>query len=528
VKQRPKTGLPEARTSFPINLKDLELLCDKSKQMIDPLAKGTSPPIDYSSKEKAFGIVDEGYTNLPRIYHQIFLDPLKNFIQAKDYAEILRVVDRNGDGPWNDFLASINQRTTGFQKLATDAFEELVTDLYDGFLAMEEQKRIKSPDEETPPPLVVWGHPRGGPYTWPTGVMHEVTGMKMSVVNMPPLYSQNISLWSSVGHETGGHDILNAYHGMLEELNNKVYEKLREHQGLKGIVEDNGRERSIATYGAEYWSYTIDETASDVCGLLNIGPAAGISLANLLISREDIVNGEKKLANIVPSKREDGSNERHPIDALRIYLAGDVIRSIQELDIHTANRWGDTFESIADKYVKDKSGFYLVSENNVDVKMPYREFRETIKIVAETIANDSLTSLGNYALSDVNTWANDDETITTDITNNFLDNKEPSIDKSTTNQTVYAAHIIAGATIALAKGADISKTTELAISSLNRLKERNPVWGGLTVRYKSSMEKHYFIPSFGPRSSSLSTNLVKKAYNKLGRVKRPRQKKEKR
>jgi hypothetical protein len=45
------------------------------------------------------------------------------------------------------------------------------------------------------------------------------------------------------------------------------------------------------------------------------------------------------------------SNDVHPIDALRIYLAADVIRDTKELDANVANEWADTFGDIADKYI---------------------------------------------------------------------------------------------------------------------------------------------------------------------------------
>ena len=76
------------------------------------------------------------------------------------------------------------------------------------------------------------------------------------------------------------------------------------------------------------------------------------------------------------------------------------------MDVNIANKWADVIENITDKYIENKSGFYLVSQNldgqwHIDVAIPYKQMHETIKIVAETIANSLLLTLGGHALSDV-------------------------------------------------------------------------------------------------------------------------------
>jgi len=491
-----------------IKLDDIDSLLNDSKPMVS--SDEDAPETDYSTKDKALSIIDEGNTKLPGIYKDVFLDPIRNLLNTTDYTAILNSWDNSdgqlGKGPWHDWLASINQRTINFQSDETHAFEESLADLYDGFLSMEEGKRIKPPDFETVSPLALWGFPKDAPYTWPSDVGVDI-GMMMSTVMLPPAYSKNIALWSSIGHETGGHDILHAYKGMLDEIGSKVAAKLlqvEDDPALKGYVVINGRQETVARFAAKYWKERIDETASDVCGLLNIGPAAGISLAALLIP----LRGGKLVTG-------GPSEDVHPIDSLRIFLAADVIRNTKELDVNIANTWADLLESIADKYIENKSGFYLVSQNldgqwHVDVAIPYKQMRETIKIVAETIANSPLLTLGDHALSDVNTWANVDEVLTTRITNNLLDGTEPSLEPGPDGQKVYAAHILAGATIALAKSANnMSATTEMAIKSLNKLYGQNPVWHGLPIRFRSQVSKHNIVPYYGEKEMPADLRMPK-------------------
>lgn len=451
-----------------------------------------APKTNYSTKVSALKIVNSGSKSLPGVYTKIFLDPLKNLITKSDYNKLLKSWDSDqqgnlGNGPLHDWLASISQRSARFQVASTHAFEEVVADLYDGFLSMEEGKRIKLPDQETVSPLVVWGHPEDGPYTWPSDVGLHL-GIRMSTVNLPPSYSENIALWSSIGHETGGHDILHAYTGMLDELGGKVAANLLKDDSLKGNVAVNGRTQPLAKYAADYWKNRIDETASDVCGLLNIGPGAGISLALLLISLEG-----GSLSNVTTY------DDPHPIDALRIFLAADVIRNTNDLDANMANAWADNFENIANKYIQKKDGFYLASQTPdgkcyANVIMPFDQMRQTTKTVAQTIASSELATLGGHSLSEVNTWADSDESLTSRILNDLLKGSEPSVLPGSDGQIVYAAHVLAAATIALAKSPDISKITKLAVASLNKLYDKNPVWHGIPLFFRSVFSHHNMLP----------------------------------
>lgn len=67
-----------------------------------------------------------------------------------------------------DIAHSILQNGEGFESVATDAFEEVVSDLYDGFLGAAERSGLKLPDNTKLAPLVKWGNPDFGPCTWPT------------------------------------------------------------------------------------------------------------------------------------------------------------------------------------------------------------------------------------------------------------------------------------------------------------------------------------------------------------------------
>src|SRR5205823_6254259 len=55
-----------------------------------------------------------------------------------------------------DIAQAILQNGEGFERIATDAFEEVVSDLYDGFLSAQDRAGMKMPDEVVLAPLVKW------------------------------------------------------------------------------------------------------------------------------------------------------------------------------------------------------------------------------------------------------------------------------------------------------------------------------------------------------------------------------------
>jgi hypothetical protein len=53
----------------------------------------------------------------------------------------------------SDIAQAILQNGERYQDIATDGFQEVISDLYDGFLSEEDRWSIKKPDYETIPPL---------------------------------------------------------------------------------------------------------------------------------------------------------------------------------------------------------------------------------------------------------------------------------------------------------------------------------------------------------------------------------------
>jgi hypothetical protein len=474
-----------------ISGKDLSLeLLRRSSECLKDDQKKTSK-LKYKTKDQALSIIYDGYTTIPKIYHEVFLDPFKKLVEGYDYALIQKAL--GDESLLYDLLNCIHQRSTQDLK-ATSAFEESVADLYDGYLSNVERSGIKAPDYQAFSPLVIWGGDDAGPYTWPANFGSKF-GLKISLVSMPAAYKRNVALWAAIGHEVGGHDIVRADKGLLPELGNIIEAKLI---GLKGSpklsesVTINGRDDySVAEFAAQYWRKRIDETASDVCGVLNLGPAAGFGLALLLLTLRD-----NRLAHSLSAQ------EVHPFDPLRIILAADVIRSVRDLDFPTCEAYADALEYVVNEYGSDaqNEGFILHSRTKnghyLEAKIPYEGMRETVKTVAEVISSTRLKSLEYHSLSEINTWTNSDEILVKIIADDLQDNKDEAIEQGPDEQMVYAAHLLAGGIMALMKNREIERVSEDTIASLVTLHEKNPVWKGFPTHFRGDLYHHSLVPGY--------------------------------
>src|ERR1051325_8553800 len=133
-------------------------------------------------------------------------------------------------------------------------FQAVISDLSRSFLSDEQRARVQLPLVEKLPPLATFAHKAdSGPFTIPSDDMKRDFGITVGVVSLPSSYRDHPIVWPSLGHEVGGHDVLHADPGLLPELAKHV----------QSAIPDK-------TLG-RLWAYWMDEAASDVYGLLNVG-----------------------------------------------------------------------------------------------------------------------------------------------------------------------------------------------------------------------------------------------------------------
>jgi len=395
---------------------------------------------------------------LPPAYRKAFYDPLVasvNSLAAGDFAWLKKHPDQT---PFWDAVQAVLQNAAGYEANATDAFQEVVGDLYDGFLSAEDRASVKLPDREVIPPLVKWGNPNDGPYTWPVDSMRGLD-IAVGIVNLPPAQARRgLLAWATLGHETGGHDILGADIGLLAEVATVTHAAL-----LKAGQPE---------WMASYWSDRIDETASDVLGLLNMGPAAGIGMIGYFRGLLGAWEGKTRLHSDGPA------DDPHPADVVRGYLAAATVRL---LGFSQNKAWANAIEAEADKDVTSiKLAGHPVSVASA---------KPAAAIVAQAIAQTKLKALEKHTLQSIQDWKDADEDIVAKLQVRLVLGKT-SVPARIAEAT-YATHVVAAAvTAAVFAEATPAVLFASMIGMLKRMHDDNPSWGPLFVGHRGDNRKH--------------------------------------
>jgi hypothetical protein len=427
---------------------------------------GDQGPADPTDFHNLRGRLETARSKFPPLYREEFVDP---FIAAVDelgpagFADVLLRDPRRvrTAGLLLDMAHAILQRGERFQLPAANAFQEVVGDLYDGFLSAEDRQDVKPPDLGTTPPLVKWGNPRSGPYTWP-GDATKVFDARAGVVNLPPANARKgLLAWAALGHETAGHDILHADRGLQNELTQAV------RAGVAKVSESL----------AEYWSSRIDETASDVLGILNMGPAAAIGLIGYFRGLNKAFDGTAVLRNDGPS------DDPHPADIVRGFLAAETVAL---LPFGQSAAWSKVIAAETDKDVRT----IVLAEQAVSPE----HARESARLVADAIANTKVRALEGHSLGDIQTWRDRDEQKIRIVRHALI--TADGLPEQSGEAEIFATHVVAGAVMeALANGNDLPVVFDRMIAILDKEHERNPVWGPLFVRFPGDIARHVaYVP----------------------------------
>src|SRR5690349_13183642 len=128
--------------------------------------RGPEEPTDFHQLR---GRLEAARSSFPPLYRQEIVDPYIAAIDRLGAAQFANILIRDPQrestaGLMLDLAQAIIQRGEKFQLRATDAFQEVVGDLYDGFLSAEDRLGVNPPEHATTPPLVKWGNPDFGPY----------------------------------------------------------------------------------------------------------------------------------------------------------------------------------------------------------------------------------------------------------------------------------------------------------------------------------------------------------------------------
>jgi hypothetical protein len=404
---------------------------------------------------------------LPTLYrstvHGPYVETLQRLGEDKFIQVLLSDPRREGlAGLWMDIAHAILQNGERYEDKATDGFQEVVADLYDGFLSAEDRRGVKPPDKGVVPPLVKWGQPGYGPYTFTVEATANF-GVEAGIVSLPPAHARGgLVGWAALAHETAGHDILHADTGLPNEMSGIVFDAL-EKQG------------SPMT---DYWAARIDETASDVLGILNMGYAAGVGLISYFRAIRLATESQAKLSNV------GHPDDPHPADILRGYLAAETVRC---LEFKEASAWADIIEAETDQdFVKLQIGDPRVDQvSNAENK---KIAKQSAKGVADAITRSRLLSLENHRIADIQNWDDEDEDIVRALVRILLSTESLA---RHVEAGIYAAHVVAAAvTAALTHDVDVDLISSRMLTLLKQMHDANPSWGPMFISSRGDLARH--------------------------------------
>ena len=410
----------------------------------------TSPP-DPTFFSSLRARLEKAVDGLPADYRAAVGEPLLSTLDGMGsggFARILAMDPGRGGAArlLLDLAQAVLQRGEGYQARATAAFQEVVSDLYAGFLSAEDRRGVKPPDHGVAAPLVRWGSAETGPYTWPATATAKFD-VKAALVSLPAANAGGgLLAWPALAHETAGHDILEADDGLREELSRAVKREVLAAR--------------IDPAVAGYWSERIDEAAADVLGVLNMGPAAAVGLVGYFRALNGVWRGTPELRSV--GHEEDP----HPADIARAYLAAETVRL---LSFSGAERWADRLVAEADRDL-ERIRFG-------DVAVSTGVAKASAAAVARAIVKTRMTALEGRALGEIQDWRDRDEAVVETLRRDMRDGggaPGPVVKPAT---GAYAAHAVAAAVYeAVSGGSPPSQVMGRMVGVLAGMHGRNPQW----------------------------------------------------
>ncbi len=343
--------------------------------------------------------VRAGRALVPSAYCEGFVDPLESKLP-----ELVEDHAKDPSSPKLETLAGAIYQHAADYTLAPHLrrFLAVVSDLYRSFLDKKKRADARFPVREYLPPLATFKYlANPGPFTMPVNEVHKHIGGSVGIVSLPATYAEDPILWATLAHETGGHDVVHADAGLLEELQHGLGHELVE-TSVTGLS---------PSQLVSLWSHWMDEAAADVYGLLNIGPTFAAGAAAYFAALR-----HKRGFPIPKIAMESAHGDAHPTDILRIHLAVGVVMSLDRLAADTRDKYVADLKHLATLCASgdtvEISGYSLFDGEDTkrtDAVMPLADMQKSARHVGRYIATARLTTLGNHRIQDIETWDDDDE-----------------------------------------------------------------------------------------------------------------------
>lgn len=337
-----------------VNNKGFQDLFKIVMEEVDFLGEGP-PPVPWEDPfragdvhEIASEILNKKARLLPFSYHDAYVLPLKDKI---DVVLAQERVDQ-ARGLWNlwdseTLLGAIYDHSDQQVAPQLQQFLAVISNLYRSFLDPEGPDALHTQRAKWLPPLAVFKHKldiRQGkiaPYMVAADTTATLFGGRVGVVCVPACYRDHPLLWGALAHEVGGHDVLHSDDTILSELRNAIYTR------FPSVKRRHGEPLEREDLLALLWGHWIEEAASDVFAVMNLGPSYGAGLAlyqaalNQSVRRVLAVNEFLKAGGFNEQEEQGFRKLRltELIEALRPFTAFEKIATPYRIDDLSLRTW---------------------------------------------------------------------------------------------------------------------------------------------------------------------------------------------
>jgi hypothetical protein len=457
---------------------------------------GSGPPDvpwqgDPPTADAVRSAISPAISRLPLAYQAAYIDPLEQHLDRVLQALTgdRQILESVGGAIFDHRVDQVDPEL--------DRFLAVISNFYRSFLDATRRAAAGFPPIiEQLPPLAMFQHSGNrGPFTLPVDAITRLFGGSVGVVSLPSTYRAHPLLWASLAHETGGHDVLHADAGLLPELS----ESVRTFFG-GGPIPPSGQITASQFLGL-LWSFWMDEAASDVYGVMNIGPAFGLNLVAFFAALGERFHptGTPTLrTSSGPAPGTGGVLDPHPTDILRPYLIKGATEALLGLSADRRNQYAEDLVQLAQLTGGGASTVHIqgIVPTGPSVGLPFNvtlpmELMQTAaERIGALIAGSTLVSLGGNSIQALETWDDTDEETALRIAENM------KADRSVAGQGDDAA-LLAGATLA---AFDQPGSYETITARLNQALDASfatdPFWG--TPRPDSSFIITELLPDDSP------------------------------
>jgi len=223
----------------------------------------------------------------------------------------------------------------------------------------------------------------------------------------------------------------------------------------------------------------MDEAASDVYGLLNIGPLFVFNLAAFFTSLVHQLSGGRTPLGVLSNRTfldENNQPDVHPTDLLRVSLALGVIESLHGLSVTRRSAYVQAVTQLLEVCTGGAQDIEIVAvrpggQLQVVQTLPLDQMQEAAHQAGAFIANSVLKALGGHSIQEIETWDDEDENKLQEI-----------VTALTAGQPIAGqgddAQILAAATFALLQAPNqYDQVTALVNTALDASFASDPIFG---------------------------------------------------